>query len=163
MSKEFIWNLDFDGEQKIFKVVVHEKEVVTYEDDMEARHLKITNPEVKQGVLQIDTKTKVYGREVQFQLERNIPYIKFGNEWLMSATTFEDRKQKLIKTHKINAFVQLGIGAAMGLACLVRYLVEGDMGNWWFMLVLGSIMAITGFIQYKDLKSQIAQMEKEDA
>lgn len=162
MSKEFVWNIDFDGEEKIWKCIVHENEVVTYEGEEERKHLKITNPESKQGVLQIDTVTKVYDLEVPFQLERGIPYIKLGNQWTMSGTTFEERKQKLIKTHKINAFIQLGIGAAMGLACLIRYLMEGSMGNWWFMLILGSIMAVTGFMQYKDLKSQLAELDKAD-
>lgn len=163
MSKEFVWNLDFDGEEKVWKCIVHDDEVVTYEGDTEMKHLKITNPEKKQHVLQIDTVTVVYGHECPFQLENGIPYIKFGDRWTMSATTFEERKQKLIKNHKVNAFVQLGIGAAMGLACLIRYLVEGSMGNWWFMLVLGSVMAATGVLQYKELKSQLAELDKADS
>lgn len=162
MSKEFVWNLEIEGEEKIFKCVVHENEVVTYEGDVEKKHLKITNPESKQGVLQIDTVTAVYGMEVPFQLERNIPYIKWGKQWLMSATTFEERKQKIIKNHKLSAYLQVALCIALCLACLIRYLVVGEVGNWWFLIVLGTIMGATGLIQYKDIKSQLAELDKEE-
>ena len=161
MSKEYVWNLLVGDEKKIWKCVVHENEVVTYEGDEEKKHLKIMDKTVKQGVLQIDTVTKVYDMDVPFQLERNIPYIKLDGQWTMSATTFEDRKQKVIKNQKITALAQIGMGAAMGLACLIKYLVKGDMGDWWFMLILGSIMAVTGFVQYRDIKKQVEQLEAE--
>lgn len=163
MSKEFVWNIDFDGDVKEWKCVLHDTEVVTYENGEEKKHLKITNPEVKQGVLQIDTVTKVYGMDVPFQLEKNVPYIKLGDKWSMSATTYEDRKKKLLKDQKLAAYLLLGIGLLMGAACLIRYLIEGTMGNWWFLLVMGSLVAVTGFVQYKDLKNNIALLDSEDA
>lgn len=163
MSKEFVWDIDVDGEIKVWKCVVHETEVVTYEGDEEKKHLKITNPESKQGVLQIDTVTRVYDEECPFQLEKGVPYIKLDGRWTMSSTTFEDRKQKLLKTHKITAYVQLGLGLVMGAACLVRYLLQGTMGNWWFLLVLGSIVAVSGFVQYGTIKSQLAELDKANA
>lgn len=162
MSKEFIWNVTVGDEKKIWKCVVHEDEVVTYEDGVECEHLKITNPEVKQGVLQIDTKTKMYGEDVQFQLEKNIPYVKLGDKWSMSQTTYEDRKQQVIKNQKIAFILQLIIGIAAALACLVRYLVQGTVGDWWFLLVLASVMIATGFLQRYELKTQLKQLEKKD-
>jgi len=160
MSKEFIWSLDMDGEVKIFKVVVHEREIVTYEGDEERKHIKITNPECKQGVLQIDTVTTLFGKPCAIQLERNIPYIKPANEWIMSATTFEERKQKLIHTHKMSAFIQVAACVVMCLMVLVKYLVTGEVGNWWFLIVMGTVIGATGLIQYKDIKSQLAELDK---
>ncbi len=159
MSKEYVWHLLVGDEKKIWKCVVHEDEVVTYEGEEEKKHLKIMDHTVKQGVLQIDTVTKVYDMEVPFQLERNIPYIKLDNKWTMSATTFEERKQKIIQSHKLTAVMQIVIGCGMGIACLVKHLVTGDMGDWWFMLVLGSIIGITGIIQLNDIKKQLKELE----
>ena len=160
MSKEFVWNLDMDGVERIFKVVVHEDEIVTYEGDEEKKHIKITNPVNKQGVLQIDTMTTLYGQECAIQLERNIPYIKPGKQWLMSATTYEDRKKKLIHTNKMAAIVQGIICGAMCLAALVKYLATGDMGNWWFMIVMGTFIGASGWVQYREVKNQVADLEK---
>lgn len=162
MSKEYVWSIEIEGEVKIFKCVVHENEVVTYEGDVEKKHLKITNPESKQGVLQIDTVTTVYGMECPFQLERDIPYIKLGKQWVMSATTFEERKQKIIKTHKLSAIIQVALCIVMCLVCLIRYLVVGELGDWWFLIILGTIMGATGLIQYKDIKNQLAELDKEE-
>lgn len=163
MNNEFIWNLSVDGENKIYKCVVKEDEVITYEGDTECKHLKITNKEKKQNVLQIDTVTVIYGMECPFQLENGVPYIKLGGKWTMSETTFEARKKKLIQIHKISAYVQVALGIAMGLACLIRYLVMGSMGSWWFLIILGSIMAITGVVQYKEIQTQMKELEKADA
>lgn len=162
MSKEFIWNVTVGDEKKVWKCVLHEDEVVTYEDNVECKHIKITNPEVKQGVLQIDTVTTVYGEDVPFQLEKNIPYIKLGDKWSMSKTTFEDRKQKLIKDQKLAFYLLIAIGVCAALACLIRYLIEGTMGDWWFLLVLGSIMIATAFIQRYETKNQLKMIEGKD-
>ena len=162
MSKEFIWNLSVGDEKKVWKCIVYEDEVVTYEDGLESERLKITNPEVKQGVLQINTVTKVYGEEVQFQLEKNIPYIKLDGKWSMSKTTFEDRKQKLIKDQKMAFLLLVLIGIGACLACLVRYLVQGTMGDWWFLLVLGTIMIATAYIQRYEMKTQLKMIEDKD-
>lgn len=162
MSKEFIWNLTVGDEKKVWKCVVREDEVVTFEDDAECEHIRITNPEVKQGVLQIDTMTKVYGEEVQFQLEKNIPYIKLDGKWSMSRTTFEDRKQKLIKDQKIGFAVLIALGIGAALYCLVRYLIDGSMGDSWFMLVMGSIMIATAFLQRYELKNQLKMIESQN-
>lgn len=162
MSKEFIWNLTVGDEKKVWKCVVHEDEVVTYEDEMECNHLKITNPEVKQGVLQIDTVTKVYGEEVRFQLEKNIPYINLDGKWSMSKTTFEDRKAKLVKDQKLAFILLISIGVVACLACLIRWLVQGTMGDWWFLLVLGSIMIATAYIQRYEAKTQLKMIESND-
>jgi len=162
MSKEFIWNLTVGDEKKVWKCVVHEDEVVTYEDDVECKHLKITNPEVRQGVLQIDTVTEIYGEDVPFQLERNIPYIKLDEHWSMSKTTYEDRKAKLIKSQKIAFILLIAIGLGACLACLIRYLIQGSMGDWWFLLILGSLMIATAFLQRYEMKTQLKALESNE-
>ena len=163
MGMEYIWKIDIDGDVKEWKCVVEDTEVITYENGEEKEHLKITNPEVKQSVLQIDTVTKVFGMDVPFQLEKNIPYIKLNGRWCMSATTFEARKQKILKDQKLAAYILLFIGIACAAACLIRYLIEGTMGNWWFLIVLGSVVAATGYLQYRETKTTIAMLEQEDA
>lgn len=163
MSKEFIWNLDMDGVERIFKVVVHENEIVTYEGETEKKHIKITNPECKQGVLQIDTVTTLYGQECAIQLEKGIPYIKPGKQWLMSATTYEDRKQKLIYTNKVGAIVSVAVCILACLAVLVKYLVTGEMGSWWFLIVVGTFIAGMGLLQYYTTKSQMKELEEAEA
>ena len=160
MSKEFIWNLDMDGVERIFKVVVHEDEIVTYEGDEEKKHIRITNPECKQGVLQIDTVTTLYGQECAIQLEKGVPYIKPGKQWLMSATTYEDRKQKLIHTNKMAAFIEIGICIVLCLVVLVKWLMTGELGNWWFMIIMGTFIGGTGVLQYYSIKNQLADLEK---
>lgn len=163
MSKEFVWNIAVDDGEKLFKVVVHESEIVTYEGDEEKKHIKITNPQSKQGVLQIDTVTMVYGMECPIQLERNIPYIKIGKQWVMSATTYEDRKKKLVHTHKMSAIILCVACVVICLVVLAKYLITGEVGDWWFMIVMGTIMGATGLIQYKDIKDQIKTLEKAEA
>ncbi len=163
MSKEFIWNVTVGDEKKEWKCVLLEEEVVTYEDGAETARLKITNPEVKQGVLQIDTTTTVYGQEAKFQLEKNVPYIKMEDSWSMSRTTFEERKAKLMKEQKLVFIILILIGLGAMAACLIRYLIQGTMGNWWFLLVMGSIVIATAFIQRYETNNQLKMIENQDA
>lgn len=160
MSKEFVWNLDMDGVVRIFKVVVHENEIVTYEGDEEKKHIKITNKESKQGVLQIDTVTTLFGQECAIQLERNIPYIKPGQQWLMSETTYEDRKQKLLHTNKMAAFIEIVICVILCLVVLVKWWVTGSLGNWWFLIIIGTFIGGSGLLQYYTVKNQLEDLEK---
>lgn len=163
MGKEFVWKINVDGESKLWKCVLEDTEVITYEGEEVSDHLKITNPEVKQNVLQIDTVTHIFGVEVPFQLEKNVPYIRLNDRWCMSETTFEARKQKLLKDQKLIAYLLLLVALGCAAACLIRYLIEGTMGSWWFLLVLGSIIAATGYIQYRETKTSIAMLEQADA
>jgi len=163
MGKEFIWQIDVDGETKEWKCVLEDTEVVTYEEGEESARLAITNPEVKRNVLQIDTVTDIFGAKVPFQLEKNVPYIMLNGRWVMSLTTYEERKKKILKDQKFAAYLLLLIALGCAAACLIRYLIEGTMGNWWFLLVLGSIVAATGYIQYRETKNSIAMLEKGDA
>ena len=163
MSKEFIWNLDMDGEARVFKVAVHDTEIVTYEGERETERIAITDPTCKQGVLQIDTVTTLYGRRCAIQLEKGIPYIKPGNQWLMSATTYEDRKRKLMQTNKMGAVISVAVCILVCLAVLVKYLVTGSMGNWWFLIVVGTFIAGTGLLQYYTTKSQMKELDEAEA
>ena len=163
MSKEFIWNLDMDGENRIFKVVVHDTEIVTYEGEEEKAHIQITNPECKQGVLQIDTVTTLYGQACAIQLEKGVPYIKPGKQWIMSTTTYEERKQKLIHTNKVGAIVSVAVCILACLAVLVKCLVTGEMGSWWFLIVMGTFIGGMGILQYYTTKSQMKELEEAEA
>ena len=153
MNNEFIWTLKVDEEEHIFKCVVLENECVTYEDDVEHKHLKITNPVKKQNVLQIDTVTSVFGEQMPFQLENGVPYLQIDGKWKMSATSYAARQEKRIKDQKLIALLQLGIGAACCIACLIRYLIQSTMGSWFILLIIGSIMIVTGIAQYVDLRN----------
>lgn len=162
MSKEFVWNVTVGDEKKEWKCILLEDEVVTYENETECEHLKITNPEVKQGVLQIDTVVHIYGQEARFQLEKNVPYIKLDKEWSISKTTFQERKNKAVKEQKtvFTLLMLIGIGAC--LACLLRWLIMGSMGDWWFMLVMGTIVMATAYIQRYEMKTQLEMIEQKD-
>ncbi len=161
MSKEFIWNLDFDGREKIWRCILEDGHVLTYEGESQTGSIPIANPERKKDVLQIDTSITVYGQTCQFQLENGVPYLQIGGTWTCSATTFAERKEKLLKTNKTAAYVQLGMGILLALICLVIYLVQGSLGSWWILLVLGSIVAISGFVQYQDVKNRLKTLENE--
>ena len=89
---EHIFRLDYDGVIKIWKCVVGEDEVVTYEGDKECKHLKIMNKERAPQVLQIDTVTAIYGEQIPFQLENGFPFLKLQGEWV-SSDTFDVAKR----------------------------------------------------------------------
>lgn len=158
MNNEFVWTLKVDGEDCIWKCVVTDTECITYEGDKECKHLKITNPQKKRGVLQIDTVTTVYGEMIPFQLENGVPYLKIGGKWKLSVTSFEERKRTQLKTFKLTSLVQLGIGAVACIACLIRWIAQGSMGNWFIVLIIGSIAVVAGAYQYYDINRSAKEM-----
>ena len=153
MAKEYIWTLKVEGEERVWKCVVHENECVTYEGDQESKHLKITNPTKKVGVLQIDTVTAVYGEMYPFQLENGEPYLMIDGKWKRSVTGHEERVHKFIRNQKITALMQIVIGIIACLACLIRYLIQNTMGNWFIALIIGSIIIVTGTAQLIDVRN----------
>lgn len=152
MSKEYVWTLTVDGEEKDWKCLVTDDACVIYEENVETNRLKIESKE--KNTLQIDTVISVFGKDCGFQLENNIPYIKVNGKWTMSDTTFADRQQKVIYNQKLSAKVQILIGVALCAFCLIRYLITKDMGNWWFTLVLGSMMGVTGGVQIYSIRKE---------
>ena len=154
MSKEYIFTLDVDDEDVIWKCVVHDDEVVTYEGDVECKRLKITNPEKKVGVLQIDCVTKVYDEILPFQLENGVPYIKLEGKWTMSDTTLEDRIQAKISNYKKESFFYFLAGIAFVVYYLITWAVTGDPGEW-------PIAPIFGFFAIASAASTMIRLKNE--
>lgn len=160
MSKEFIFNLVVEDEDVVWKCVVHENEVITYEGDTECKHLKITNPEKKKGVLQIDTVTKVYDEILPFQLENGVPYVKIEGQWIMSDTTMEDRLQAKTKTLKKQSYAMFAVGVGFFVFMLGRYLITGTLGDWAAEPILGSFCIACGALQMIRLKQELEAMDR---
>ncbi len=153
--KEYIWILDIDNEDKIFKCLVKETECVTYEGDKEHKHLKITNPVRKNNVLQIDTVTSIYGRQIPFQLENGVPYIKIDGSWQMSETNRQDRIAQGIRVNTLSSWIQIGAGSLLTLVMLAKYFLTGDMGQWWILCVVGVMLAVSGLSNLARLKNEL--------
>lgn len=155
LPKEYVWTLDIDGEEKIFKCLVTETEVITYEGETEHKHLKIMDPTCMEGVLQIDTVTKIYGDMVEFQLERFIPYIRLEGHWVMSDTTEEDRMQEQIAIYKKQSNQQVIAGIGCLIVVLAKQLISGDIGDWWMLNVFGIFFIAAGLMLRVRLRNEI--------
>lgn len=153
--KEFVWTLELDGEEKIWKCVVGDTECVTYEGDVEKKHLKIMNPERKQKVLQIDTTTVVYGRQTPFQLENGVPYIQIDGEWIKSDTSIEDRLNATIQMHVRTSHWQVAAGLALFAVALARQLITGE-GDWWMLTVFGTFCILSAVMRRVRLRDEVA-------
>lgn len=168
MPKEYVWELDYDGDIRIFKCVVTEDMVTTYEGDKECKHLKVMDQTCKQGVLQIDTITSIYGEQVSFQLERWIPYIKLQDGWESSDTTKQDRLDATVAAYKRNAKAEILVGIASILATIIKTVITGDMGDWYMLNVFGIFFIFAGISTRVRLKQELdamkeAESEKEEA
>lgn len=155
LPKEFVWTLELDGEEKIWKCVVGDTECVTYEGDVEKKHLKIMNPERKQKVLQIDTTTVVYGRQTPFQLENGVPYIQIDGEWIKSDTSIEDRLNATIQMHVRTSHWQVAAGLALFAVALARQLITGE-GDWWMLTVFGTFCILSAVMRRVRLRDEVA-------
>lgn len=161
MSKEFVWTLEVEGEEVIWKCVVHENECITYEGDVECKHLKITNHESKYGVQQIDCVTKVYDEILPFKLEKDIPYIKIDGDWLASDTTLEDRLQKQIKQVKKQALYMCGGGVLLLIVTLIMYLIEGTLGEWPMLPIMAIFCFTAAVLNMVRLKNELEAMGRQ--
>lgn len=153
MGKEFIWGASVDSDRTEFKVVVEDGVCLTYEDDVLTNRLPYTVPE-KPEEMWIDEVLEIWGKRCRFQLDKGVPYIQMDGKWTASDTTMEQRMQNIAKNQKISGLVQSVMGIVMCLICLVIYLAKGDIGNWWFTAVVGSVMIVTGFLQYRSVKKE---------
>lgn len=163
LPKEYSWLLAIDGEEKLFKCLVTETEVITYEGDQEHKHLKITDPTCMEGVLQIDTVTKIYGQMVDFQLERFIPYIKLGGKWTMSDTTEDDRLQEQIAIYKKQSLQETIVGIACEVVVLVKKLIVGEIGDWWMLNVFGILFIASALMRLVRLKNEVMAIREAEA
>lgn len=170
LPKEYVWNLEIDGEEKLFKCLVTETEVITYEGDREHKHLKITDPTCLEGTLQIDCQTKIYGDMVDFQLERFIPYIRLDGHWTMSDTTEKDRMNEQIAIYKKQSMQETIAGIGAIAIALGKQLITGDIGDWWMLVVFGIFFISSAAYRMVRLRNEInaikeaelaAQQEKE--
>ena len=166
MSKEFVWELEVDNDFKIFKCVVGDREVVTYEGDVEKKHLKITNPVKKIGVLQIDTETRIFGEMVPFRMENDTPYLLLEGKWIMSDTTRDERLEKAVNTHRRNSMLELCVGLALLMGCAILYAVKGSVGSLSMLIAIGFMLVFAGIstmVRLKQELTSLVELEKERA
>lgn len=163
LPKEYVWKLDMDGEEKIWKCVVTETSVTTYEGDVERKHLKVMEPKCLEGVLQIDTITSIYGKQVPFQLERFIPYIKPEGKWLSSDTTKQDRLDATVAGYKRNCAVQVTVGIVCILASILADRVNGAWGDWSILRVFGIFFIVGSAMTMVRLHQELKILEEEKA
>ena len=163
VNKMYEWELEVDGQLVKWKCFVGENECITYEGDRECKRLKIMDKEQKEGLLQIDTQTRVWDEVVPFQLENGIPYIKVENDegerkWRMSDTTREDRLQHQIHKVKKEAYVAWACGIVFVLWCVIQYVIEGTLGEWPVAPVFAVFCIFTGFLNMTRLKNELTEM-----
>lgn len=161
LPKEYVWELEIGGEDHTYSCIVTEDMVTTFEDGVEKKHLKVMNPECKQGVLQIDTITSLFGEPMSFQLERYIPYIKLESGWTSSDTTKQDRLDATVAVYKRNAKWEILVGGVAVLATAIKWIVTGSIGDWYMASVLGIFFMFAGFSTKARLKQELAAMKEE--
>lgn len=137
MTKEYIFTLEVEDEEVIWKCVVGENDCVTYEGDTECERFTLTTSERKPHVLQLDTKAKVYDDVLPLQVENGMPFIKIEGNWIASDTTEEDRIQANILKYKKESYIIGGLGVAMLLYFLIDTLISGGVQEWPIAPVLG--------------------------
>lgn len=160
LPKEYVWELEINGEDHTYSCIVTEEMVTTFEDGVEKKHLKIMNPECKQGVLQIDTITSLFGEPMSFQLERFIPYIKLEDGWTSSDTTKKDRLDATVAVYKKNAKWEILTGAICVAVALIKTLVTGSLGDWYMLNVFGVFFIFVGFSTKLRLKQELEAMKE---
>ena len=153
MGKEYIWGADVDHDRTTFRVVVEDGICMTYEGDTLTNRLSYAVPEDEEQMW-IDEVIEVWGKRCRFQLDKGVPYLQMDGKWTASDTTMEARMERIAKNQKLSGIVQAVMGAVLCLVCLVAYLVGGDLDNWWFTAVIGSVMIVTGILQYRNVKKE---------
>jgi len=159
LPKEYVWALDIEGEDHEFKCLVTEDEVITYEDGVESKHLKVMDHTCMEGVLQIDCNTKLFDEMVGFQLERYIPYLNLANGWAMSDTTRDDRLQQQIAIYRKQSKQEAIAGVLMILAHLALELFF-DFGDVWIFTVFGLLFLSSAGYRTVRLRNEINAMEE---
>ena len=159
--KEFVWNLDIDGQEKVWKCLVTEKECVTFEGDVECKHLKVMNPVRQEKILQIDTVTTVYGKQTPFQLENGIPYIQIDGKWKMSQTTQADRLEATVKMHQRNSKMEFFAGLAFFAVVVGKKLITGEVGDWWMLTAFGVFLWTNAIMRMIRLRNELMVMREE--
>jgi len=160
LPKEYVWTLVIDDEEKIFKCLVTETEVITFEDGVEHKHLKITDPTCMEGVLQIDTQTRIFGDMVDFQLERFIPYIRLDGHWAMSHTTENDRLQEQIAIYKKQSKQETIVGVVALIFVLIMFLVTGNIDDWWILIIFAIFFFSSAAMRMVRLRNELNALKE---
>ena len=156
LPKEYIWRLMYNDVEREFKCLVTEDEVITFEDGVEHKHLKIMDHTCQVGVLQIDTKTRIFEDMVDFQLERYIPYIRLDDgNWHMSHTTEDDRMQEQIQIYKKQSKWETIIGIVLILVAVAEWIIRGQMVDLWMFMVFGIFFISSAVYRLARLKQEI--------
>ena len=170
LPKEYVWALDIEGEDHEFKCLVTEDEVITYEDGVESKHLKVMDHTCQVGVLQIDCNTKLFKELVGFQLERYIPYLNLAGGWTMSDTTREDRLTEQVVIYRKQSKWEVLIGLGMILANIVLGLTMDWFEDAMMFTVIGILFIVSGIYQQIRVKQELEaireaqkDLETEDA
>ena len=159
LPKEYVWALEVDEVDHEFKCLVTEDEVITYEDGVEHKHLKVTDHTCMEGVLQIDCETKIFGTMTPFQLERYIPYIKL-DRWIMSDTTREDRLQEQVALYRKQSKLEYIIGGIMILVNLIAGLAFGAFEDTLVFTIIGMLFIVSGAYQMIRVKQELAAIRE---
>lgn len=163
VSNEHVFSLDYDGEIRQWTCVVGEDECVTYEGDVEKKHLKIMNKERAPHVLQIDTVTSIYGELIPFQLENGIPFIKLQGEWVSSDNFQEAKLQATAKMYRRQAKQEAAVGVVALLVVLAKFLLTGDIGDWWMLSVFGVFFIACGAMQAVRVHNELNAIKEAEA
>ena len=160
LPKEYVWELEVDGVDRLFKVVVEEDVCTTYLDDQELKHLKVMDKTCKVGVLQIDTVTSINGYMIPFQLERYIPYLKLDGKWKMSETTRQDRIEEAVTIHRRNSKIEAIGGSLFLAAAAVWFLLGGKDSDWWMICILGIFILSSSIYRMVRLRNELTAMKE---
>ena len=161
LPKEYVWALDIEGEDHEFKCLVSEDEVITYEDGVECKHLKVMDHTCRVGVLQIDCDTKLFKELVGFQLERYIPYLNLAGGWTMSDTTREDRMAEQIQIYKKQSKWETILGVIMILGHLSSYLLFPSWSDdIWIFSIFGILFVGSAMYRMARLRNEINAIQE---
>ena len=155
LPKEYVWALEIEGEDHEFKCLVTEDEVITYEDGVESKRLKVMDHTCQVGVLQIDCNTKLFKELVGFQLERYIPYLNLAGGWTMSDTTREDRLTEQVAIYRKQSKLEYIIGGALILVNLIAGLAFGAFEDTLVFTVIGMLFIVSGAYQMIRVKQEL--------
>ena len=160
LPKEYVWALDIEGEDHEFKCLVTEDEVITYEDGVESKHLKVMDHTCQVGVLQIDCNTKLFKELVGFQLERYIPYLNLAGGWTMSDTTREDRLHEQVAIYRKQSKLEYLIGGILILVNAIAGLAFGAFEDTLVFTIIGTLFIVSGAYQMIRVKQELAAIRE---
>ena len=162
LPKEYVWALEIDEVDHEFKCLVTEDEVITYQDGVEHKHLKVVDHTCMEGILQIDCETKIFGTMTPFQLERYIPYIKL-DRWIMSDTTREDRLQEQIKIYKNQSKWEAALGLIAILVHLVGQYIFPVLAEMWMLSIFGVLFMVSAAYRMVRVRNELTALREAQA